>query len=225
MPYFLNTSPRCSISLPPEYNHWMSMTHKSEQMHGTTVLCVRKDNKVVLTADGQVTLGDGVIKHSAKKTRRLYNDKIIAGFAGSTADALALFSRFEAKLQEFHGNLARAAVELAKDWRTERSLRHLDALLVVADTKGTFLISGTVFAPLALAVRMHSLRPALFRNSRNLAPRKSHPRPCASPVRSAFTRIPISRLKSYDGENRERNGYLSPGWRAAPARAGAASVV
>jgi ATP-dependent HslUV protease subunit HslV len=142
MPYFLNTSPRCSISLPPEYNHWMSMTHKSEQMHGTTVLCVRKDNKVVLTADGQVTLGDGVIKHSAKKTRRLYNDKIIAGFAGSTADALALFSRFEAKLQEFHGNLARAAVELAKDWRTERSLRHLDALLVVADTKGTFLISG-----------------------------------------------------------------------------------
>jgi ATP-dependent HslUV protease subunit HslV len=120
----------------------MSMTHKNEQMHGTTVLCVRKDNKVVLTADGQVTLGDGVIKHSAKKTRRLYNDKIIAGFAGSTADALALFSRFEAKLQEYHGNLARAAVELAKEWRTERSLRHLDALLVVADTKGTFLISG-----------------------------------------------------------------------------------
>jgi ATP-dependent HslUV protease, peptidase subunit HslV len=120
----------------------MSMTHQSEQMHGTTVLCVRKDNKVVLTADGQVTLGDGVIKHSAKKTRRLYNDKIIAGFAGSTADALALFTRFEAKLQEFHGNLSRSAVELAKEWRTERSLRHLDALLVVADTKGTFLISG-----------------------------------------------------------------------------------
>ena len=120
----------------------MSMNHNSEQMHGTTVLCVRKDNKVVLTADGQVTMGDGVIKHSAKKTRRLYNDKIIAGFAGSTADALALFSRFEGKLQEFHGNLARAAVELAKEWRTERSLRHLDALLVVADTKGTFLISG-----------------------------------------------------------------------------------
>jgi ATP-dependent HslUV protease, peptidase subunit HslV len=120
----------------------MSMTHKNEQMHGTTVLCVRKDNKVVLTADGQVTLGDGVIKHNAKKTRRLYNEKIIAGFAGSTADALALFTRFEAKLQEFHGNLARAAVELAKEWRTERALRHLDALLVVADTKGTFLISG-----------------------------------------------------------------------------------
>jgi ATP-dependent HslUV protease subunit HslV len=120
----------------------MSMTHKNDQMHGTTVLCVRKDNKVVLTADGQVTMGDGVVKHSAKKTRRLYNEKVIAGFAGSTADALSLFTRFEAKLQEFHGTLARAAVELAKEWRTERSLRHLDALLVVADTKGTFLISG-----------------------------------------------------------------------------------
>jgi len=112
-------------------------------MHGTTVLCVRKDNKVVLTADGQVTLGDGVVKHSAKKTRRLYNDKIVAGFAGSTADALSLFGRFEVKLQEFHGNLPRAAVELAKEWRTDRSLRHLDALLIVADAKATFLISGT----------------------------------------------------------------------------------
>lgn len=111
-------------------------------MHGTTVLCVRKDNKVVLAADGQVTLGEGVIKHNAKKVRRLYNDKIIAGFAGSTADALSLFSRFENKLQEFHGNLARGAVELAKEWRTDRSLRHLDALLVVADAKSTFLLSG-----------------------------------------------------------------------------------
>ncbi len=112
-------------------------------MHGTTVLCVRKDNKVVLAADGQITMGDAVMKQGAKKTRRLYNDKIIAGFAGSTADALSLFARFEGKLQEFHGNLPRAAVELAKEWRTERSLRHLDALLVVADAKGTFLISGT----------------------------------------------------------------------------------
>jgi ATP-dependent HslUV protease, peptidase subunit HslV len=112
-------------------------------MHGTTVLCVRKGNEVVLTADGQVTLGEGVIKHNARKTRRLYNDKVLAGFAGSTADALSLFARFENKLQEFHGNLARAAVELAKEWRTDRSLRHLDALLVVADAKSTFLISGT----------------------------------------------------------------------------------
>ena len=120
----------------------MGQKQNSPLMHGTTVLCVRKDNKVVLAADGQVTMGEAVIKHSARKTRRLYNDKIIAGFAGSTADALSLFARFENKLQEFHGNLARSAVELAKEWRTDRSLRHLDALLLVADTKGTFLISG-----------------------------------------------------------------------------------
>jgi ATP-dependent HslUV protease subunit HslV len=111
-------------------------------MHGTTVLCVRKDNKVVVAGDGQVTLGESVIKHNAKKVRRLFNEKIIAGFAGSTADALSLFGRFEGKLQEFHGNLPRAAVELAKDWRTDRSLRHLDALLLVADAKSTFLLSG-----------------------------------------------------------------------------------
>jgi ATP-dependent HslUV protease subunit HslV len=112
------------------------------RIHGTTVLCVRRDNKVVLAADGQVTMGEGVVKHSAKKTRRLFNDKIVAGFAGSTGDALSLFTRFENKLQEFHGNLQRAAVELAKEWRTDRSLRHLEALLVVADAKSTFLLSG-----------------------------------------------------------------------------------
>jgi ATP-dependent HslUV protease subunit HslV len=120
----------------------MHTKRKSPQIRSTTVLCVRRDNKVVLAADGQVTLGDGVIKHNAKKTRRLYNDKILAGFAGSTADALSLFQRFENKLQEFHGNLSRGAVELAKEWRTDRSLRHLDALLVVADAKSTFLLSG-----------------------------------------------------------------------------------
>src|SRR5271169_2443183 len=120
----------------------MPTKRKSESMHGTTVLCVRRDNKVVLAADGQVTLGEGVIKHNAKKTRRLYTDKILAGFAGSTADALSLFGRFENKLQEYHGNLPRAAVELAKEWRTDRSLRHLEALLIVADTKSTFLLSG-----------------------------------------------------------------------------------
>jgi len=97
---------------------------------------------VVVAGDGQVTLGESVIKHNAKKVRRLYNEKILAGFAGSTADALSLFSRFEGKLQEFHGNLPRAAVELAKEWRTDRSLRHLDALLLVADLKSTFLLSG-----------------------------------------------------------------------------------
>jgi ATP-dependent HslUV protease subunit HslV len=118
------------------------MSQNSQQMHGTTVLCVRRENKVVMAGDGQVTLGDHVMKHSAKKIRRLYEDKILAGFAGSTADALSLFGRFETKLQEFHGNLSRGAVELAKEWRTDRALRHLDALLVVADTKSTFLLSG-----------------------------------------------------------------------------------
>jgi ATP-dependent HslUV protease subunit HslV len=113
-----------------------------ERIHGTTVLCVRRDGKVVIAGDGQVTLGDSVIKHSAKKTRRLYGDRILAGFAGSTADALSLFTRFEAKLQEHHGNLQRSAVELAKEWRTDRSLRHLEALLVVADARQTFLLSG-----------------------------------------------------------------------------------
>lgn len=118
------------------------MNQRNQQLHGTTVLCVRKDSHVVVAADGQVTMGEGVVKHNAKKVRRLFSDKILAGFAGSTADALSLFTRFENKLQEFHGNLARAAVELAKEWRTDRSLRHLEALLIVADAKGTFLLSG-----------------------------------------------------------------------------------
>jgi ATP-dependent HslUV protease subunit HslV len=95
-----------------------------------------------MAGDGQVTFGENVMKHSAKKIRRLFDDKILAGFAGSTADALSLFGRFESKLQEHHGNLARSVVELAKDWRTDRALRHLDALLVVADAKSTFLLSG-----------------------------------------------------------------------------------
>ena len=111
-------------------------------MHGTTVLCVRKENKVVLIADGQVTLGDHVLKHTARKTRRLYNDKVVAGFAGSTADAFSLFARFEAKLEQFNGNLPRSVVELAKDWRTDKILRHLEALLLVADNKSIFIVSG-----------------------------------------------------------------------------------
>jgi len=95
-----------------------------------------------MAGDGQVTLADNIIKHKARKIRRLYNDQILAGFAGSTGDALALFSRFESKLEQFNGNLSRAAVELAKDWRTDRALRHLEALLLVADAKNTFLLSG-----------------------------------------------------------------------------------
>ncbi len=112
------------------------------RIRSTTVLCVRRDDKVVMAGDGQVTLGESVIKHGAKKIRRLYQDKILAGFAGSTADAFTLFSRFEAKLEQYHGNLGRAAVELAKDWRTDKFLRHLEALLLVSDKETTFLLSG-----------------------------------------------------------------------------------
>ncbi len=113
-----------------------------QKIRSTTVLCVRRDGKVVMAGDGQVTLGAEVLKASARKVRRLYNEKILAGFAGSTADAFALFARFETKLEQFNGNLGRAVVELAKDWRTDRALRHLEALLLVADTKLTYLVSG-----------------------------------------------------------------------------------
>ncbi len=112
------------------------------QIHGTTVLCVRRERRVVLAGDGQVTLADNVVKHTANKIRRLWNDRILAGFAGSTGDAFSLFSRFETKLEQFNGNLSRSSVELAKDWRTDRALRHLEALLLVADQKNTFLLSG-----------------------------------------------------------------------------------
>jgi len=111
-------------------------------IRSTTVLCVRRNGSVVLAGDGQVTLGEGVIKHNARKIRRRYQDKILAGFAGSTADAFTLFSRFEGKLEQYHGNLGRAAVELAKDWRTDKAMRHLEALLVVSDREQTFLLSG-----------------------------------------------------------------------------------
>jgi ATP-dependent HslUV protease subunit HslV len=103
---------------------------------------VRRDNKVVMAGDGQVTLGESIIKHGAKKIRRLYQDKILAGFAGSTADAFSLFARFEGKLDQYHGNLGRSAVELAKEWRTDKFLRHLEALLLVSDKDQTFLLSG-----------------------------------------------------------------------------------
>jgi len=112
------------------------------RVRSTTVLCVRRGDAVVMAADGQVTLGATVMKHSAKKIRRLYNDKILAGFAGSTADAFSLFGRFESKLEQYAGNLGRSAVELAKDWRTDKLLRQLQALLIVADGKQMFLLSG-----------------------------------------------------------------------------------
>ncbi len=113
-----------------------------ERIRSTTILCVRKDGKVVMAGDGQVTLGSEVLKASAKKLRRLYNGKIIAGFAGATADAFALFTRFESKLEQYNGNLSRSVVELAKDWRTDRMLRHLEALLLVADPTDIFILSG-----------------------------------------------------------------------------------
>jgi ATP-dependent HslUV protease subunit HslV len=113
-----------------------------DQLRGTTVVCVRRNDKVVIGSDGQVSLGNTVMKGNARKVRRLYQDRVIAGFAGGTADAFTLFERFEGKLEQYHGNLTRAAVELAKDWRTDRMLRRLEALLVVADSSATLIISG-----------------------------------------------------------------------------------
>jgi ATP-dependent HslUV protease subunit HslV len=115
----------------------------SKKIRSTTILCVRRNGKVVLAGDGQVTMGSEVLKSGAKKLRRLYNGKIISGFAGSTADAFALFARFEGKLEQHSGNLPRSVVELAKDWRTDRMLRHLEALLLVADTTSMYIVSGT----------------------------------------------------------------------------------
>ena len=109
----------------------------------TTIICVRRNSKVAMAGDGQVTLGETVLKQSANKIRRLYDGAVIAGFAGATSDAFALFARFEAKLEEYRGNLPRAAIELAKDWRMDRALRRLEALLIVADKDDSFIISGT----------------------------------------------------------------------------------
>lgn len=112
-------------------------------IHSTTILAIRHKGKLVIASDGQVTIGNTVVKRSAKKIRRLYKNKVLAGFAGASADAMALFAKFETKLEEYRGNLSRAAVELAKDWRTDRMLRRLEALLIVADKDKSFLISGT----------------------------------------------------------------------------------
>jgi len=115
---------------------------QSPKIRSTTVLLVRRNGRVALAGDGQVTVGETVMKASARKVRRLYNDKILAGFAGATGDAFSLLTRFEAKLEQYHGNLERAAIELSKEWRTDKILRHLEALLVVADEKTSFLLSG-----------------------------------------------------------------------------------
>ncbi|MBA3442193.1 MAG: ATP-dependent protease subunit HslV [Pyrinomonadaceae bacterium] len=123
--------------------------NKQTSIRSTTILLVRREGRVAMAGDGQVTLGETVMKSHARKVRRLYNDRIIAGFAGASADAFSLLTRFEAKLEQYHGNLDRAAIELSKDWRTDKILRHLEALLVVADERSSFLLSGNgdVIAP------------------------------------------------------------------------------
>lgn len=126
----------------PLYTQESERRFTLEQFHGTTIVSVRRDGKVCVGGDGQVTLGPTIMKSNAKKVRRLYNNKILAGFAGATADAFTLFERFESKLETHQGNLVRSAVELAKDWRTDRMLRRLEAMLVVADTKASLIISG-----------------------------------------------------------------------------------
>lgn len=125
------------------------MSLESNRIRSTTILLVRRNERVALAGDGQVTLGETVMKTGARKVRRLYNDRILAGFAGATGDAFSLLTRFEGKLEQYHGNLERAAIELSKEWRTDKILRHLEALLVVADEKNSFLLSGNgdVIAP------------------------------------------------------------------------------
>lgn len=112
-------------------------------IQSTTIICIRHQGQVVMAGDGQVSMGQTILKQTARKIRRLYKDRVLAGFAGATSDAFALFSRFENKLEEYRGNLSRAAIELAKDWRLDKALRQLEALLIVADRENSFLISGT----------------------------------------------------------------------------------
>lgn len=125
------------------------MQKRQNQTRSTTVLLVRRGGRVAMAGDGQVTVGDTIMKRGARKVRRVYNDKILAGFAGASADAFSLLTRFEGKLEQYHGNLERAAIELSKEWRTDKILRHLEALMIVADEHGSFLLSGNgdVIAP------------------------------------------------------------------------------
>jgi ATP-dependent HslUV protease subunit HslV len=127
---------------PMTYHHRASWEGAMNGMRGTTVLCIRHKGKVVMAGDGQVTLETTIMKHTARKVRKIYHDKVLAGFAGATADAFTLFNKFEEKLEEFNGNLLRGAVELAKEWRTDRILRRLEALLIVADGEHSLVISG-----------------------------------------------------------------------------------
>jgi ATP-dependent HslUV protease subunit HslV len=144
-PQIRRNSLRSAVELSPDLalpdgQHYSPLM---AQTHATTVLGVRHQGRVVLASDGQVTLGQTVVKHQAKKVRRLYHDRVLAGFAGTAADGFALFSRFESKLEEHRGNLERAAVELSRDWRTDRALRRLEAMMLVADTRVMYLLSGS----------------------------------------------------------------------------------
>jgi len=121
----------------------METKMRQNKILGTTVLCVRHNDSVVIGADGQVSLGETTLKHGAKKVRRLYNEKVLAGFAGSTSDAFSLFQRFEGKLEEYNGNISRAAIELSKEWRTDKVLRRLEAMLIVANKERLFILSGS----------------------------------------------------------------------------------
>ena len=141
---------RLTSARAPSYSSTLTMQrNRATRTRSTTVLLVRRGGRVAIAGDGQVTMGDTVMKSEARKVRRVYNDKILAGFAGASADAFSLLTRFEGKLEQFHGNLERAAIELSKEWRTDKILRHLEALLVVADEKSSFLLSGNgdVIAP------------------------------------------------------------------------------
>jgi ATP-dependent HslUV protease subunit HslV len=135
--------PHSAVSACSAVRNEGKMNSQEKKITGTTILAVRHKGKVAMAGDGQVTLGNTVMKHRAKKVRKLYKDLVITGFAGATADAFTLFERFETKLEQYRGNLSRAAVELAKDWRTDRSLRRLDALLIIADRENTLVLSGT----------------------------------------------------------------------------------
>ncbi len=178
---------------------------RPETWHGTTILCVRKDGKVVIAGDGQVTMGNTIVKSNAKKLRRLGGGKVIAGFAGATADAFALFERLEAKLEQHPGQLTRACVELAKDWRTDRYLRRLEAMMAVADTEASLMLSGTgdVLEPEDGIIGIGSGGALCagggaraLSTTRISTPRRSCARRWRSPPRSASTPTTTSRSKA-----------------------------
>ena len=166
----------------------MERKNSALKWRSTTILLVRREGRVALAGDGQVTLGDTVMKTGARKVRRLYNDRILAGFAGASADAFSLLTRFESKLEQYHGNLERAAIELSKEWRTDKILRHLEALLVVADEKSSFLISGNgdVISPDDGLLAIGSGGPSALSAARALA---AHTQLSAREIATAAMRI------------------------------------